>query len=71
MSCLDVATTRAVTFTGSPAGVVADRRAGMLTVGVGDADRWESLEGFGTDRVAPALSALLDPRLTTDLDGKQ
>jgi len=43
----------------------------MLTVGVGGADRWESLEGLGADRVAPALSALLDPRLTTDLDGKQ
>jgi beta-phosphoglucomutase-like phosphatase (HAD superfamily) len=69
--CLDVATTCAVTFTGSPAGVVAGRRAGMLTVGVGGADRWESLEGLGADRVAPALSALLDPRLTTDLDGKQ
>ena len=34
---LDVPTAHTVTFTSSPAGVVAGRRAGMLTVGVGDA----------------------------------
>ena len=68
---LDVPAAHTVTFTSSPAGVVAGRRAGMLTVGVGDAGRCESLEAFGADRVAPSLSALLDPRLTRALDGKQ
>ena len=68
---LDVPTAHTVTFTSSPAGVVAGRRAGMLTVGVGDAIQCESLEGFGADRVTSSLSALLDPRLTAALDGKQ
>jgi beta-phosphoglucomutase-like phosphatase (HAD superfamily) len=68
---LDVPTAHTVTFTGSPAGVVAGRRAGMLTVAVGDAVQRESLEGFGADRVTPSLRALLDQRLTTAVEGKQ
>jgi HAD superfamily hydrolase (TIGR01509 family) len=65
---LKAPTAHTVTFTSNPAGVVAGRRAGMLTVGVGDAAQCESLEGFGADRVTPSLSALLDPRLTAALD---
>ena len=68
---LDVPTAHTVTFTGSAAGVVAGRRAGMLTVGVGDAGRCDSLEGFGADAVTLSLSALLDPRLTATPDGGQ
>lgn len=68
---LDVPPTLTVTFTASAAGVVAGRRAGMLTVGVGDARLCESLEGFGADRVISSLGALLDRRLTTALDGGQ
>ena len=68
---LEVPTADTVTFTGSAAGVVAGRRAGMLTVGVGDPVQCESLDGFGADLVIPALSALLDQRLTRALDGKQ
>jgi beta-phosphoglucomutase-like phosphatase (HAD superfamily) len=68
---LDVVAAHTVTFTSSPAGVVAGRRAAMLTVGVGDAGRCETLEGFGADRVVPALGALLDPRLTAARDGEQ
>ncbi|HVR13284.1 MAG TPA: HAD family phosphatase [Gaiellaceae bacterium] len=67
---LDVPPEHTVTFTASAAGVVAGRRAGMLTVGVGDASQCESLEGFGADRVIPSLGAFLDPRLTTTLEGK-
>lgn len=67
---LDVPPAHTVTFTGSPAGVVAGRRAGMLTIGVGDDALCETLEGFGADRVTPSLSALLDPRLTAALNGR-
>jgi HAD superfamily hydrolase (TIGR01509 family) len=52
-----------VTFTTTAAGVAAGRRAGVMTVGVGDAAQCELLEGFGADRVATSLSELLDPRL--------
>ncbi len=68
---LDVVAAHTVTFTSSPAGVVAGRRAEMLTVAVGDAGRCETLEEFGADRVVPALGALLDPRLTAAFDGEQ
>jgi beta-phosphoglucomutase-like phosphatase (HAD superfamily) len=68
---LDVATAHAVTFTSSPAGVVAGRRADMLTVAVGDAGQCETLVGFGAGRMTPSLGALLDRRLTAALDGKQ
>jgi HAD superfamily hydrolase (TIGR01509 family) len=66
---LDIRPAHTATFTATAAGVVAGRRAGMLTVGVGDARLCESLEGFGADRVIPSLGALLDRRLTTALDG--
>ena len=68
---LDVVATDTVTFTGSAAGVVAGRKAGMLTIGVGDDALCETLEGFGADRCASSLSALLDPRLIAGLDGKR
>jgi HAD superfamily hydrolase (TIGR01509 family) len=61
----------AVTFTSSPAGVVAGRRAGMSTVGVGDEDLCETLEGFGAEQVVPSLNLLLDPRLRPALDDGQ
>jgi HAD superfamily hydrolase (TIGR01509 family) len=51
------------TFTSSPAGVVAGRRAGLLTIGVGEASRRETLAEFGAERVVPSLGELLDPRL--------
>ena len=65
---LDVLPEDAVAFTSSPAGVVAGRRAEMLTVGIGDATQCEILEEFGAEQVAPALSDLLDPRLKSALD---
>ena len=68
---LDMPPALTATFTATAAGVVAGRRAGMLTVGVGDARLRESLEGFGADLVIPSLGALLDQRLTTALDGGQ
>jgi beta-phosphoglucomutase-like phosphatase (HAD superfamily) len=68
---LDVAPERAVTFTSTPAGVVAGGRAGILTIGVGGESLCETLEGFGAERVVPSLSALLDPRLREALDGGQ
>ena len=68
---LDVPTAHTVTFTSSAAGVVAGRRAGMLTIGVGDTVRCESLEGFGADCVTSSLGALLDPRLSAALGGTQ
>ena len=68
---LDMPPAHAATFTASAAGVVAGRRAGMLTVGVGDGRLCESLDGSGADRVIPSLGVLLDQRLTTALDGGQ
>lgn len=53
----------AVTFTPAPAGVAAGLAAGLIVVGVGDAVRGELLRGFGAERIAPSLSALLDRRL--------
>ena len=54
---------RAVTFTHSPAGVIAGRTAGLTVVGVGDGRQAELLRGLGAERVVPSLSVLLDPRL--------
>jgi beta-phosphoglucomutase-like phosphatase (HAD superfamily) len=68
---LEVGAAQTVTFTSTPAGAVAGRRADMLTIGVGDPSRCESLEGFGADQVTPSLGALLDPRLTGALEGGQ
>ena len=53
----------AVTFTHSAAGIAAGRAAGLEVVGVGEGEDAETLSGFGAERVIPALSALLDPRL--------
>ena len=58
-----VAPVDAVVFTNTAAGVVAGLRAGMSTVGVGDAGQLETLHEFGATRVTPALLALLDRRL--------
>jgi hypothetical protein len=60
-----------VTFTNTGAGVVAGRRAGMSTVGVGDAAQREILEGFGADRAVGSLTELLDQRLRTGDVGTQ
>ena len=68
---LDMPPESTATFTATAAGVVAGRRAGMLTVGVGDARLRESLEELGADRVIPSLGALLDRRLTTALDSSR
>jgi beta-phosphoglucomutase-like phosphatase (HAD superfamily) len=61
----------AVAFTNTAAGVVAGVRAGMLTIGVGDAGQLETLEGFGAQQVVPELGALLDPRLRAVLGAGQ
>jgi beta-phosphoglucomutase-like phosphatase (HAD superfamily) len=66
---LDLTPHDVVTFTSSPAGVVAGRRAGTFTVGVGEGgSACESLQGFGAERVVSSLSALLDPTLKAGLD---
>jgi HAD superfamily hydrolase (TIGR01509 family) len=68
---LTVEREHAVTFANTGAGVVAGRRAGMLTIGVGDADQSESLDGFGAEQVVAGLNTLLDPRLRAGLDLEQ
>jgi HAD superfamily hydrolase (TIGR01509 family) len=60
---LGVRPEEAVTFTHSAAGVAAGHAAGLAVVGVGDGAQGELLRGFGAERVAPAVSVLLDPRL--------
>ena len=60
---LGVRPEEAVTFTHSPAGVVAGHAAGLAVVGVGDGAHGELLRGFGADRVVTSLTALLDRRL--------
>jgi len=60
---LDIDPASAVTFTHSPDGVVAGHTAGLAVIGVGDPVTLERLRGFGAERVAPSLSALLDRRL--------
>ena len=66
---LDVLPEDAVTFTNAGGGVVAARRAGTWTIGVGDAAQCEALQGFGAEQVVAALSTLLDARLKAALDG--
>ena len=66
---LELAPDRVVTFTSSPSGIVAGCRAGMSTIAVGADALRETFEGFGAEQVIPSLSALLDPRLRTGLDG--
>jgi beta-phosphoglucomutase-like phosphatase (HAD superfamily) len=68
---LDVAPHNVVAFTGSPAGIVAGRQAGMSTVGVGGGTLLETLAGVGADQVVPSLSALLDPRLHAATGGEE
>jgi beta-phosphoglucomutase-like phosphatase (HAD superfamily) len=53
----------AVAFVHSPDGVVAGHAAGATVVGIGDEAVAELLAAYGADRLAPALSSLLDPRL--------
>ena len=53
----------AVTLTNSAAGIAAGHAAGLPVIGVGEGTQGELLEGFGAERVAPSLRALLDPRL--------
>ena len=66
---LDVLPAEAPTLTRSPAGVAAGRSAGLVVIGVGDAEHAELLAGFGAERVVPSLRALLDPRLVDAGDG--
>ena len=68
---LDVPPECSATFTSSPAGVVAGRRAGMVTIGVAGAGPGEELTAFGAEQVVPSLVTLLDPRLRAGLDGEQ
>jgi beta-phosphoglucomutase-like phosphatase (HAD superfamily) len=70
-SRLDVLPEHVVTFTSTPAGVVAARAASVLPIGVGDDALCEALEGLGAEQAVPALSALLDGRLRAELDGGQ
>jgi len=60
---LDVRPEQAVTFTHSAAGVAAGKAAGLAVIGVGEGAHEDALRGFGAERVVPAVSVLLDPRL--------
>jgi beta-phosphoglucomutase-like phosphatase (HAD superfamily) len=60
---LAVEPAHAATLTHSPAGIAAGHTAGLVVIGIGEAERGELLEGFGAERVVPSLEALLDPRL--------
>jgi beta-phosphoglucomutase-like phosphatase (HAD superfamily) len=60
---IGVAATDAVTFTPSPAGVVAGLAAGLAVIGVGDAVRGELLRDAGAECVVPSLNTLLDRSL--------
>jgi HAD superfamily hydrolase (TIGR01509 family) len=66
---LGVEAERAVSLTHSPAGVAAAHAAGMSVIGVGDEATRELLAGFGADRVAPSLTALLAQPLRADVSG--
>jgi beta-phosphoglucomutase-like phosphatase (HAD superfamily) len=68
---LELAPDQIVTFTSSPAGIVAGRRAGMSTIAIGTEALRETYEGYGAEQVVSALSVLLDPRLRVGLDGGQ
>jgi beta-phosphoglucomutase-like phosphatase (HAD superfamily) len=54
-----------VTFTHSPAGVAAGLAGGLAVIGVGEGTQAETLAGFGSQRVIPSLSALLDRTLSS------
>jgi beta-phosphoglucomutase-like phosphatase (HAD superfamily) len=58
-SGLGVEAELAVSLTHVPAGVAAAHAVGMHVIGVGDDATRELLAGFGADRVAPSLTALL------------
>ena len=60
---LSVRPNDAVYFTHSAAGVAAGKSAGVAVIGVGDETQRQLLSGFGAERTATALSALLDPRI--------
>jgi HAD superfamily hydrolase (TIGR01509 family) len=66
---LGVQPERAVSLTHSPAGVAAAHAAGMHVIGVGDEATRELLAGFGANRVAPSLTALLAQPLRGDVSG--
>ncbi len=66
---LDVLPAETAVLTRSPAGVAAGRAAGLVVIGVGDADHAELLAGFGAERVVPSVRALLDPRILDPGDG--
>ena len=53
----------AVSITNSPAGVAAAHAAGVAVIGVGEGAQGELLHGYGAERVAPSLRALLDRRI--------
>jgi len=53
----------AVYFTHTPAGIAAAHVAGIAVVGVGDEATRELLSGFGAERTASSLRALLDSRV--------
>lgn len=60
---LGVEPAHAVSLTHSAAGVAAAHAAGLRAVGIGEDATRELLAGFGADRVAPSLTALLAPPL--------
>lgn len=60
---LEIKPEEAVSLTSSGAGIVAAHSAGLRAIGIGVRAQAELLTDFGANRVAPALSALLDPRL--------
>ena len=66
---LGVEPERAVSLTHSPAGVAAAHAVGMHVIGVGDETTQVLLGGFGADRVAPSLTALLAQPLRADASG--
>ena len=60
---LGVSPCDAVTFTHSPAGVVAGGTAGLAVVGVAEGSDAELLRDFGAERIVPSLRSLLDSTL--------
>jgi beta-phosphoglucomutase-like phosphatase (HAD superfamily) len=60
---LSVSPCDAVTFTHSPAGVVAGRTAGLAVVGVAEGSDADLLRDFGAERIVPSLRSLLDSAL--------
>jgi beta-phosphoglucomutase-like phosphatase (HAD superfamily) len=68
---LDVEPAHAVSLTNTAAGVAAAHAAGLRAIGIGDEATRELLAGFGADRVAPSLTALLAPPLRAPSGGFQ